>query len=172
VAEVQTAVQQAAVANVDETGWRQGKQRAWLWTAVIPTLTVFLIDRTRGSAALTALLGHEFAGIVGSDRWSAYGRFLAERRALCCAHLKRDFQALVDRGGEAEAAGRWGLAELERLFALWHRFRDAEIDRKELRRRLVPLQARLGRLVWRGAASPDRKVAALCYALDRWWAAL
>ena len=35
-------------------------------------------------------------------------------------HLKRDFQALVDRGGEAEPIGRWGLAEIERLFALWH----------------------------------------------------
>jgi transposase len=64
------------------------------------------------------------------------------------------------------------LAELERLFGLWHRFRAGELDRKVLRRRLVPLQARLGRLVWRGEVSPDRKVAALCRALDRWWAAL
>ena len=35
-------------------------------------------------------------------------------------HLKRAFQGLVDRGGEAEPIGRWGLAEIERLFALWH----------------------------------------------------
>src|SRR5918912_320418 len=28
------AVQQAAVVNMDETGWREDKQRAWLWTAV------------------------------------------------------------------------------------------------------------------------------------------
>jgi hypothetical protein len=34
--------------------------------------------------------------------------------------LKRDFQALVDRGGEAAPIGRWGLAEIERLFGLWH----------------------------------------------------
>jgi len=172
VAEVRTAVQQAAVVNVDETGWREGQRRAWLWTAATPTLTTFLIDRSRGSAALTALLGETYAGVVGSDRWSVYGRFPAERRALCYAHLKRDFQALVDRGGEAEPIGRWGLAELERLFALWHRFRDGEFDRNELRRRLVPLQARLGRLIWRGEASPDRKVAALCGSLDRWWASL
>jgi len=64
------------------------------------------------------------------------------------------------------------LAELERLFALWHRFRVGEFDRKALQRRLVPLQARLGRLVWRGEASPDRKAAALSRSLDRWWAAL
>jgi transposase len=41
VAEVRTAVQQADVVNVDETGWRQGRQRAWLWTAVTAELTVF-----------------------------------------------------------------------------------------------------------------------------------
>jgi transposase len=139
---------------------------------VTPRLTVFLIDRSRGGAALEALVGASFDGIVGSDRWSVYSRFPAERRALCYAHLKRDFQALVDRGGEAEPIGRWGLAELERLFALWHRFRAGEFDRKALRRRLVPVQARLGRLVWRGEVSPDRKAAALCHALDRWWAAL
>jgi transposase len=172
VAEVRNAVQQAPVVNMDETGWREGKQRAWLWTAVTAKLTVFLIDRSRGSSALTALLGEEYAGIVGSDRWSAYSRFPAERRALCYAHLKRDFQALVDRGGEAASTGRWGLAELERLFALWHRFRAEEFDRKALQRRLVPLRARLGRLVWRGETSPDRKTAVLCHALDRWWAAL
>src|SRR5439155_2117481 len=80
-------------------------------------------DRSRGGAALEALLGAAFVGVVGSDRWSAYSRFPAERRALCHAHLKRHFQALVDRGGEAEPIGRWGLAEIERVFALWHSFR-------------------------------------------------
>ncbi len=107
-----------------------------------------------------------------SDRWSAYSRFPAERRALCWAHLKRDFQGLVDRGGEAEPIGCWGLAEAERLFALWHRFRAGELDRPELRRRLVPLQARLGRLLGRGQENADRKAAALCRELDKWWAAL
>src|SRR6185312_16251600 len=136
-----------------ETSWWQEHQRAWLWTAVTPELTVFQIARSRGGAVLESLLGATFAGVVGSDRWSAYSRFPAERRALCHAHLKRDFQALVDRGGEAEPIGRWGLAEIERLFALWHRFRAGDVDRQQLRRRLIPLQARLGRLLRRGQAN-------------------
>ena len=96
-----------------------------------------------------ALLGAAFAGVVESDRWAAYSRFSADQRALCYAHLKPAFQALVDRGGEAESIGRWGLAEIERLFALWHPFRAGEYGRPELQRRLVPLQARLGRLLRR-----------------------
>jgi transposase len=155
-----------------ETGWRQAKQRAWLWTAVTAELTMFRIDRTRSGAAVEALLGPDFRGVVGSDRWSAYNRFPADRRALCHAHLKRHFQALVDRGGEAEPIGRWGLAESERLFALWHRFRAGEFGRKELQRRLIPLQARLGRLLRRGQESPDRKAVGLCRELRKWWTAL
>jgi transposase len=133
---------------------------------------VFSIDRSRGGAAIEALLGPEFAGVVGSDRWSAYSRFPAERRALCHAHLKRAFQGLMDRGGETEPVGRWGLAEIERLFGLWHRFRAGEFDRKELQRRLIPLQARMGRLLRRGQENADRKAAGLCRELTKWWLAL
>src|SRR5205814_6956326 len=63
-------------------------------------------------------------------------------------------------------------AEIERLFALWHRFRAGEGDRPELRRRLIPLQARLGRLRRRGQETPDRKAAGLCRELTKWWPAL
>jgi transposase len=172
VAEVRTAVQQADVVNMDETGWRQEQQRAWLWTVVTAELTVFGIDRSRGGAAVQALLGAAFAGVVGSDRWSAYRRFPAERRALCYAHLKRDFRGLMDRGGEAEPIGRWGLVEIERLMGLWHRFRAGEFGRDELRRRLIPLQARWGRRLRRGQENADRKAVALCRELGKWWAAL
>jgi transposase len=172
VEEARIAVRQAAVVNLDETGWRQEQRRAWLWTAVTAELTVFCIDRSRGGAVVEALLRPAFTGVVGSDQWSAYSRFPAERRALCWAHLKRSFQGLVDRGREAAPIGRWGLAEIERLFALWHRFRAGEFARPELLRRLIPLQARLGRLLRRGQDNPDCKAAALCRELDKWWPAL
>jgi transposase len=170
--EAREAVPKADVVNMDETGWREDKHRAWLWTVVTAALTVFHIDRHRSGAVVEALLGLEFAGVVGSDRYSAYGRFLAKQRALCYAHLKRDFQALVDRGGAAAELGRWGLAEIGRLFALWHRFRAGEFDRKELQRRLIPLKARMGRLLWRGEECSDHKAAGLCRELNKWWDAL
>jgi transposase len=58
------------------------------------------------------------------------------------------------------------------LFALWHRFRAGAFDHQELIRRLVPLQARVGRLLRRGRENPDRKAAGLCRDLTRWWPAL
>jgi transposase len=103
--EARAAVQQADVANLDETGWREDKHRAWLWTVVTATLTVFLIDHSRSGAVVEALLGSKYARIVGSDRYAAYGRFAVKRRALCWAHLKRDFAALAEREGEAGALG-------------------------------------------------------------------
>jgi hypothetical protein len=41
-----------------------------------------------------------------------------------------------------------------------------------LRRRLIPLQARLGRLLRRGQDDPDRMAVALCRQLQKWWSAL
>src|SRR3954469_22314199 len=69
VEEARAAVQQAAVVNMDETGWREAQQRAWLWTVVTAELTVFLIDRSRGGVVVEGLLGSGFTGVVGSDRW-------------------------------------------------------------------------------------------------------
>jgi transposase len=172
VEEARAAVGQADVVNVDETGWQQGGKRAWLWTVVAAGLTVFHVDRSRGGTAVAAMLGAEFGGVVGSNRWSAYSRFPAQRRALCWAHLKRAFQGLVDRGGEAELIGCWGLAEIERLFTLCHRFRAGEFGRDELRRSLIPLQARLGRLLRRGQDNPDGKAVALCRQFQKCWPAL
>lgn len=68
------------------------------------------------------------------------------------------------------AVGR--LAEVERLFVLWHRFRARKCDRQQLQRQLVALQARLGRLLRRGRENPYRQAAALCRELTKWWAAL
>src|SRR3954453_22331915 len=94
----------------------------------------------------------------------------------CCSppfpEWRKSSLGLVDRGGEAEPVGHWGLAEIERLCALWQRFRTGEFERQELQRRLVPLRARLARLLRRGQAKHDGKAAALCQELTKWWPAL
>ena len=63
--------------------WVPNGDDGWGYAVVRDTST--FADRVE------ALLGAEFGGLVGSDRWSVYRRFPAERRALCWAHLKREF---------------------------------------------------------------------------------
>jgi transposase len=47
-----------------------------------------------------------------------------------------------------------------------------ECGREELQRRLIPLRARLERLLRHGQESPDRKAAGLCRGVRKWWLAL
>src|SRR5262245_39983251 len=82
-------------ANVDETSWREARQRAWLRVVVTPLVTVFRIASTRCGKVARQLPGSAYGQVVTSDRWKAYNPF--RRRQLCWAHLRRDFQAMVDR---------------------------------------------------------------------------
>jgi transposase len=172
VDELVATLPRAAVANADETGWRQAGQTRWLWTVVTPLVTVFVLAASRGSQVIKGLLGTAFAGTLGSDRWSAYGWLDVAFRQVCWAHLARDWQALVDRGGAAAPLGRRGGALTRDLFREWHRFRDGTVDRAGLQAALVPVQSGFARLLDDGAACADPKAAGLCRALDRLWPAL
>jgi hypothetical protein len=83
-------------------------------------VTVFLPLSTRSAAGLQRLLGEDFAGILGSDRWTAYNDFDPSRRQVWWAHLKRDFQALFERGGESRVIGKLLLKQTELMFSYWH----------------------------------------------------
>lgn len=168
--EVRAAVRSSTAAHVDETGWRLRKERRWVWAAVTAGATLFRLGR-RGSPDARRLLGSDFRGIVGSDRWGAYRQYPPEQRQLCWAHLKRDFQWLSEREGEVGRLGVWGLAECGRLFALWGRFRAGEITRSQMARLLVPVRWRLGRLLKRGMELKG-KARALCRDLTKLWPAL
>jgi transposase len=160
-AEAQQAVQQAAVKNVDETSWKQAGQRRWLWAAATATVACFVIHLSRGAKGLTALLGEHIQGIIGSDRWSVYGRLAVRGRQICWAHLKRDFQKLIDRGGVAQTYGTKGLAAVAILFQEWHLFRGGG-GRAALQRELEPLRSLVHDWLREGATCADAKAAAFC----------
>jgi len=173
VAEVATAVRQAAVANLDETGWWQGKTRSWLWTMVTETLTLFRLDSHRSRAVALALLGPDWTGIVGSDRYSAYRYLPLEQRQLCWAHLIREFRKIAAYNQHQRPLGDRLLDITTRIFALWHRFRAEAIDRPALLADLAPLQADLRQALDAGLDPPHAVVAgALCGNLLDSWPAL
>jgi transposase-like protein len=72
VAEAHGYVQEQEVVHVDETGWRQGRHRAWLWVMVSALVTVFLVHARRSTRAARSLIGDSHALLLVSDRWSAY----------------------------------------------------------------------------------------------------
>ena len=131
VEELRRYVRDAAVAHIDETSWWQGQDKAWLWGAVTKLVTVFTIATSRGAEVAKDLLGTDRRKVVISDRLKSYTWI--KRRQFCWAHLQRDFQAMVDRGGESAEVGRLLLGHSERLFDWWHRVRDGTMARATLR---------------------------------------
>ena len=49
VEEARAFVRRQGIVNVDETGWRQRRAKAWLWTAVTDGVTVFSIRKRRNA---------------------------------------------------------------------------------------------------------------------------
>ncbi len=162
VADAQRYVQHQVAANVDETGWREQAKRAWLWVAATPWVSVFLVLTTRGAKGAQQLLGETFRGIVGSDRWSAYNWLDPQRRQLCWAHLKRDFQKLVERGGASQRLGEAFLAQVEQLFRLWQRVRDGTLNRQDFQTQVEPIRTQVHNLLCEGAALAQEKTCHTC----------
>ena len=142
------AIQNAEFIHCDETGWWQGSERTWLWTAVTPMLKVFRIDPRRNREAFLKLL-FAFEGFLITDRYSAYRGSDTKKRQLCWAHLIRNFRGLEVRGGKAKSLGIAGQKIVKEVFREWYRFREGEITRLGLRRLLAPLRKRLEDLVRR-----------------------
>ena len=106
VAAAQTYVRTQSIAHLDETGWREGRTRVWLWVAVTAWVTVFVVRLSRGTKVAEELLGERFCGILVTDRWSAYTWYLTRWRQICWAHLLRDFEAMIERGGQCRGLAR------------------------------------------------------------------
>jgi transposase len=157
------AVRAAPVKNADETSWKLRAKLQWLWAAATVEVVAFVIHAKRSALGLTALLGAEIQGILCSDRWGVYARVPAAFRQICWAHLKRDFQKIVDRDGAEVAVGKKGLKIVKKVFAVWHAFRDGQITRKELQDQVDSIANRMNLVLLEGAIlGTDDKVKAFC----------
>jgi transposase len=113
------------VVNVDETGHPEHRRRGWLWCVVGAGLTVFKVAAGRGAQVLEDLLGPGYRGVVCSDFFSAYRKFVREHggvAAYCWAHLIRDIRYLTTLGDRVIV--NWAtklLDEAKQLFKAYHR---------------------------------------------------
>jgi transposase len=149
-------------ANVDETGWKQGKAKAWLWVAVTTLVTVFLIRPNRNRAAFDALAGPT-PGVLTTDRFPVYTHLKGRRRQVCWAHLRRDFQAMIDRTNAGSGIGEDLLLHANILFEHWEQVRDGTRSRRWFQRTCAGwVRAEVKALLGSGSASSCAKTAGVC----------
>jgi transposase len=146
--------------HIDETSWKQGGEKMWLWVVVTELVTVFTIAPTRGAEVAKAMLGTAARKVVISDRLKSYGWI--KRRQLCWAHLRRDFQAMIDRGGEAGEVGQRLMEHSDVLFRWWYRVRDGTLARSSFRLYVSWLRACMREDLQRGADCACSKTAGTC----------
>jgi transposase len=98
--------------------------------------------------------------VVVSDRFRSY--LWIKRRQYCWAHLDRDFEAMIDRGGESAEVGRLLLGHSERLFDWWHRVRVGTMARSTLRSKVAMIRFSFREDLRRGLGCGCSKTAATC----------
>jgi transposase len=136
--------------GIDETPTKQGPDKGWLWTCVAANFTVFALRTTRAATVLTELLGTAYEGVVNCDRAKMY--YSQSRLQWCWAHLKRDFQALIDSDDRVKKRlGHDLLRPTRKLFRLWTRYRDGTLTRRGFQRLMNPVRQEIDRLLLRGA---------------------
>lgn len=160
-----------SVLHGDESPTKQGQAKAWVWTFVATTFTLFACRLSRGGDVVRDLLGAIWDGVMHCDRarmyWSCCGRL-----QWCWAHLKRDFQALIDSPCTVKKRlGHDLMRETKKLFALWQRVRDGTLSRRAFRRRMQPIRQKIDSYLLRGYF--DARTAGFCKELydhrDRLW---
>ena len=101
--ELVTGVRASPVIAPDETGWRVGGAKAWLWAFVGTAVVVYHIatgEGARGFDTAATILG-DYRGVLERDGWAPYRRFTRARHQSCLAHLLRRCRNLIaaaDRG--------------------------------------------------------------------------
>ena len=157
-----TSVREQAVAHLDETRWRQGDKPAWLWVAVTMWVTVFVVRLSRGGPVARELLGQTFAGILVTDRYSAYNGYPVRWRQVCWAHVLRDVEAMRDRGGCSKEIGDALLVQAHQMLTWWHRVRQGTRKRSTFRAYMTPRRREVERLLEAGSRCGVPKTAGTC----------
>ena len=162
VVEVAHAHVAGRAANVDETGWREGRKRGWLWVAVTANVTVFLVRLSRGRKVLAELI-RGGPGVLTTDRYPAYDHLPANQRQVCWAHLRRDFQAMIDRQNAGSVVGENLLMLADILLVQWKRVRDGTLTRRGFRQSYLGwIRAEVQALLDRGAGCGCATTAGAC----------
>ncbi len=162
-------IRNSDVVNMDETGFGR-KDRDWIWVALTTRTVFFHFSTTRGFEALKAILPEDFAGVLCTDRYTTYRKLKEAIRQYCWAHLRREIIALSEaKDATVSHLGKQMLEEQERIFDLWHLFKNQEIDRPALRRHSAIILARMKRQLGLAAKTEHKAARNLGKSLLEHW---
>ena len=151
--------------HMDESPTKEANQKAWLWTVVARAFAVFAIFPSRAGTAVGKLLGESYVKIVNCDRAKMYWQL--KRLQWCWAHLKRDFQALIDHPDrQVKRLGHDLMRQVKLMFQHWRDYQRGKISWKTFQCRMGPVRAAVEGLLLRGAFSGNDRLIGMC---DELW---
>jgi transposase len=146
-------LRKSEVVNADETSWKIGGEKAWLWVFTNEAVTVYVIDPTRAHEVAEQALGEEFEGVLGCDCFPAYDP-LKYRQQKCLGHLlKRCSKIALMQSDEAVAFSQQVAHLLRRAIQL--KERKAEMSPHGYRVARGKLEAALDRLLAQEVDDPE-----------------
>jgi len=160
-AQARQAVQQARVKHVDETSWKQARQKLWLWAAATARVACFVIyaGRNRPRTGRSAGRAH-YGDRVQRSLWGLW--LLGRCLSTSVLGAQRDFQKVVDRRGGSQPLREAGLVIVSLVFHWWHAYRGGIINRKTLQREVEPIRQSLQLRLEQGCACADARTPASC----------
>ena len=100
-------IKNSVAVQADETGWREDGRNGYVWSFSTPTLRYFVYNHSRSHAVPEAVLGDDYAGILGSDFYGGYNFHLGLHQR-CWVHLGRDLRTLQDANPANPVVQTWG----------------------------------------------------------------
>jgi transposase len=149
---IQSAVQQSAVVNSDETGTRVDGRTWWHWVFCTLTAVLHVIQASRATQVIEQVMGEVEVEVWGSDCLPAQLKAKAKRHQLCLAHQLRNLQAVVDRYPTL-----WWTRAMQTLFraAIHLHHQRAELPPDQFQGRIARLQQLCDWLLKRSLSPPE-----------------
>ena len=158
--ELLAALPAQLVVNADETPYKQGSLKTWLWTVASKNITVFALRLTRKDDEIQSLLGIDFKGTVICDR--AKMSLGLSSIQWCWAHLRRDFIELRDMATSLWELGQELIDLTDELFSDWHRYREKTLTWEGLQWQISRLKTRVIAALTRGLTSEHSPASGRC----------
>jgi hypothetical protein len=116
--------------HIDESGWKEGGAKRWIWAFRVEKYAVFIIRASRGEEVLEEMLGGDFKGIISCDFYGAYRKFQRVTGALlqfCWTHFIREVLFLLKLDDKAvQRYGRRVIKQIRGMFETIHRKGEME----------------------------------------------